>query len=169
MKQIVFLILLATSQLFSQKLIKSTDSFVIQGEVVSAKTVKLTELKNWKSHDIGDVVITNHTGEKRGEAKQLKGVLLRDILQSVEIKSESPKQLSEFYFVCNASDGYKVVFSWNEIFNTKVGDSVYIITSKEGKPAAELPESVLLLSPNDFKTGRRHVKSLQSIEVKRAL
>ena len=153
---------------FSQKEIKSTDSFTILGEIKSQKTVMLSDLSQWKTHDIGDVVITNHTGERRGEAKQLKGVLLRDVLESIEIKSESPKQLSELYFVCKATDGYKVVFSWNEIHNNKVGDAVFIITEKEGKPARQLPESILLLSPQDFKTGRRHIKSLQVIEVKRA-
>jgi hypothetical protein len=153
---------------FSQKEIKSTDSFTIQGEIKSPKTVMLSDLSQWKTHDIGDVVITNHTGERRGGAKQLKGVLLRDVLESIEIKSESPMQLSEFYFVCKATDGYKVIFSWNEIHNSKVGDAVFIITEKEGKPASQLPESILLLSPQDFKTGRRHIKSLQVIEVKRA-
>jgi hypothetical protein len=153
---------------FSQKEIKPTESFTIQGEIKLQKTIGLSDLSQWKTHDIGDVVITNHTGETRGEAKQLKGVLLRDVLESIEIKSESPKQLSEFYFVCKATDGYKVVFSWNEIHNSKVGDSVFIVTEKEGKPASQLPESILLLSPWDFKTGRRHIKSLQVIEVKRA-
>lgn len=169
MKMKLLLLLLSVSLSgYPQKEIKSTNSFTIQGEINSPKTIKLSELSQWKSQTIGDVTITNHTGEKRGEAKQLKGVLLRDVLESIEIKSESPKQLSEFYFVCKATDGYKVVFSWNEIFNSKVGDAVFIITEKEGKPANQLPESVLLLSPQDYKTGRRHVKGLQMIEVKRA-
>ncbi|MFM7853960.1 MAG: hypothetical protein ACKO96_19065 [Flammeovirgaceae bacterium] len=119
-------------------------------------------------HNIGDVTITNHVGEKRSEAKQLKGILLRDMLSTIEINSKSPKQLSEYYFVCKANDGYKVVFSWNEIFNTVLGDSIFLITEKEGKPAVDLPESVLLLSPRDLRTGRRHVKALQTIEVKHA-
>jgi hypothetical protein len=114
------------------------------------------------------VMLLSPITQARGEAKQLKGILLRDVLESIEIKSESPKQLSEFYFVCKATDGYKVVFSWNEIHNSKVGDAVFIITEKVGKPAEQLPESILLLSPQDFKTGRRHIKSLQLIEVKRA-
>jgi hypothetical protein len=43
----------------------------------------------------------------------VKGVLLKDILIKVEIDAETPKVLSEYYFVCIASDNYKVVFSWN--------------------------------------------------------
>jgi hypothetical protein len=98
----------------------------------------------------------------------LKGVLLKDIISGVEIKSESPKVLSEFYIVCRASDGYKVVYSWNELFNSPTGDAVFIVTSKEGKKASEMEESILLISPKDFKTGRRFVKSMSTIEIYRA-
>jgi len=75
--------------------------------------------------------------------------------------------LSEYYFVCIASDNYKVVFSWNEIFNTDTGKSVYIITSQDGKPAAETDTRIALISPKDQMTGRRYVKGLQRIVVER--
>ena len=110
--------------------IKSITSFTISGEEVSPLTVSISDLKKWKEVSIGDLVITNHSGEKKSEAKGLKGILLKEILQTVEIKSESPKVLSEFYFVLIATDGYKVVYSWNELFNTSVGESVYLITEK---------------------------------------
>jgi len=114
------------------------------------------------------LVITNHLGEKKSEAKGLKGILLKDILQTVEIKSESPKVLSEYYFVFVASDGYKVVYSWNELFNTNVGDSVYLITEKNSKPITEMDDTMLVVSTKDFKTGRRNVKGLTSIEIRRS-
>ena len=87
---------------------------------------------------------------------------------SVEINAESPKVLSEYYFVCKANDGYTVVYSWNELFNTAVGDAAYIVTEKDGRPASSMDDTVLMISPKDFKTGRRHVKSLTTIDVKRA-
>jgi hypothetical protein len=89
-------------------------------------------------------------------------------LSVVNINAESPRVLSEYYFVCKANDGYTVVYSWNELFNTGTGDSVYIVTEKDGKQASEMPESILMISPKDFRTGRRHVKALSSIEVRRA-
>lgn len=46
--------------------------------------------------------------------------------------------------------------------------SVFIVTKKNGVPAAEMNDSILLISPHDFKTGRRHVKSVAAIEIKRA-
>jgi DMSO/TMAO reductase YedYZ molybdopterin-dependent catalytic subunit len=147
--------------------IKVTSSFTVSGEVFSPLTVSVMDLKKWKEVVIGDLVITNHLGEKKSEAKGLKGILLKEILQTVEIKSESPKVLSEYYFVFTASDGYKVVYSWNELFNTIVGESVYLVTEKNGKTITEMDDSILVVSTKDFKTGRRNVKGLSSIEVMR--
>lgn len=169
MKQILALIIIfACNSLLAQNEIKTTTSFTITGEVKASIIITIADLAKWKQQTIGDVIITNHLGEKKSEAKGLKGILLKEILESVEIKSESPKVLSEYYFVCKATDGYKVVFSWNEIFNSKVGESVFIVTEKNGVSASKMNDSILLLSPNDFKTGRRHVKSLSTIQIKRA-
>lgn len=163
----ILLISLLSHGLWAQTT-QATKSFVVSGEVKKELVFTIDDLKKVPTVSIGTVVITNHLGEKKSEAKDLKGILLRKVLESVEINSESPKVLSEYYFVCKATDGYTVVFSWNEIFNTQVGDSIYIITEKNGKEIDQMDDSILLMSPKDFKTGRRHVKSLSSIEVKRA-
>jgi len=160
------LFILFQSSLFAQQT-KVTSSFVISGEVFSPLTVSVMDLKKWKEVAIGDLVVTNHAGERKSDAKGLKGILLKEILQTVEIKSESPKVLSEYYFVFAASDGYKVVYSWNELFNTVVGESVYLITEKNGKTITEMDDSILVVSTKDFKTGRRNMKGLTSIEVTR--
>lgn len=167
MKKVFFASLLLAFS-FAQAQVKSTSSFTITGEVQSPVTVSIADLKKWKEVNVGDLVITNHLGEKKSEAKGLKGILLKEILQTAEIKSESPKVLSEFYFVFTATDGYKVVYSWNELFNTLVGESVFLITEKNGKPVTEMDDAMLVVSTKDFKTGRRNVKGLASIAVMRA-
>jgi hypothetical protein len=150
----LFFLLSASS--FAQEQIKVTSSFTISGEVFSPLTVSVMDLKKWKEVAIGDLVITNHMGEKKSEAKGLKGILLKEILQTAEIKSESPKVLSEYYFVFTASDNYKVVYSWNELFNTLVGESVYLVTEKNGKTITEMDDSILVVSTKDIKTERRN-------------
>jgi len=165
---IVILFFLLSESLFAQEQIKVTSSFTISGEVFSPLTVSVMDLKKWKEVVIGDLVITDHLGEKKGEAKGLKGILLKEILQTAEIKSETPKVLSEYYFVFTASDNYKVVYSWNELFNTLVGESVYLVTEKNGKIITEMDDSILVVSTKDFKTGRRNLKGLTSIAVMRA-
>ncbi len=133
-------------RVFAQHEYKSTSSFTISGEIKTPVTIQVSDLAKWKVATIGDVVITNHLKEKKSEAKALKGVLLRDVLSSVEISSESPKVLSEYYFICKANDGYTVVYSWNEIFNTSVGETAYIVTEKEGKPATAMEDAIVMIS-----------------------
>ena len=82
-----------------QKTNGPTASFTIFGEVKSPVTIQISDLKKWPEVNIGDVVITNHLGEKKSEAKGLKGILLKDALTSVEIITESPKILSQYYFI----------------------------------------------------------------------
>ena len=154
--------------LFAQKEnIPITENFSIEGKVKKEMKVSLADLASYKSYSIDSIVIKNHLGERKSTLKKVKGVLLKDILDKVEIDSESPKILSEYYLVCVASDNYKVVFSWNEIFNNPSGNAVYIITSVDGKPASALDSRIALVSPKDQMTGRRYVKGLQKIIVER--
>ena len=127
----------------------------------------MADLSSYKSYSIDSIVITNHLGERRSSLKKVKAVLLKHILDKVEVDAENHKVLSEYYFVCIASDNYKVVFSWNEIFNSDTGKSVYIITAQDGKPATALDNRIALVSPKDQMTGRRYVKGLQKIVIER--
>jgi len=147
--------------------IPTTENFSIEGKVKKSLTVSLADLTSYKSYSIDTIVITNHLGERRSTLRNIKGILLKDVLNKVEIDSETPKVLSEYYFVCVASDNYKAVFSWNEIFNNDSGKSVYIITEQDGKPATALDNRIALVSPKDQMTGRRYVKGLQKIVVER--
>ena len=67
-----------------------------------------------------------------------------------------------------ATDGYKVVFSWNEIFNNALGQEIYIIVEKNGTGVEKLEDRITIITPTDNMTGRRYVKSLKKITVKRA-
>jgi len=169
MRSILFLVLVFTffSALAQKENIPTTENFSIEGKVKKSLTVSLVDLSSYKSYSIDSIVITNHLGERRSTLKNVKGVLLKDILSKVEIDAETPKVLSEYYFVCIASDNYKVVFSWNEIFNSATGNSVYILTGHDGKPASALDNRIALVSPKDEMTGRRYVKGLQKIVVER--
>ena len=95
-------------------------------------------------------------------------MLLKDILMHSQLAAASPKLYSQFYFVCIGSDGYKVIYSWNELFNTPVGDQVYILMEKNGVKADKMPESLQMASMLDMKTGRRYLHNLDKIIVSQA-
>ncbi|GIL24317.1 MAG: hypothetical protein BroJett042_28300 [Bacteroidota bacterium] len=167
MKYLYFLLFINIS-VFAQKN-ESTKSFQITGEVKSERKISIADFAGYRESALGDVVITNHLGEVKSTQKNLKGILLHDILEKVEFKTPGPKELSTFYIVCKATDGYTIVYSWNEIFNNPAGEAIYLITSNNGVAAGNLEESILMISPRDYKTGRRYLKGLAEVQIKRAL
>ena len=166
------LFLLATSigiasLLQAQQKTDPTNNFTIEGAVKKGLTISLADLTAYPSYSIDSVVVTNHLHEKKRTIKNIKAVLLKDVLSKAEIDAETPKLFSEFYFACIASDNYKVVFSWNEIFNNELGKTIYIITESDGKPAKVSDDRIAVISPTDYTTGRRYIKGLQKIRIER--
>lgn len=148
--------------------ITPTKSITITGAVEPALEIDAAKILLNPVHTIGDLLITSHSGEPRGTKKGLKGVLVKDVLADLAFKTASPKELSEFYLVFVASDGYKVVFSWNELFNSPTGDHAFIVTEQDGVSIEKMEDRILMVVDSDLRTGRRHVKSLSKIIVGRA-
>ena len=165
MKKLCLFFLLCSAAAFAQEPLKQTLSFSIGGQVKNASVITIDSLNSYAIKPIGDIKVTDHTGTFKHEDDQLKGVLLKDILIHSVLDANSPKLFSRFYFTCVGSDGYKVVYSWNELFNTEVGDNVYILLEKNGVKADKMPESLQMASMLDFKTGRRFLHNLDKIIV----
>ena len=168
MKKLTTLFLLFISiTVWSQKTDLTTNSFMVTGQISTELTFTFSDLEKHSSQSIADVIITNHKGIPGKTAKQLTGILIKDLLKDMELNEESPKRFSEFFLTFIAIDNYKVVYSWNKIFNSPIGDNIYLITSRDGKQLKDMDERILILTPIDFKTGRRHIKGLSKIVVER--
>ena len=153
---------------WAQHKVEATQQFTIEGLVDKPATINFSAIKKFPQSDLGEVLVRNHRGEEKITAKGVKGVLLRQILDSsVHIATRKPKELSEMYLVLTASDGYKNVYSWNELFNTTVGEHVYIVTETDGKKIEDMDGAILVISTADQHAGTRHFKGLQKIEIKK--
>jgi len=168
MKRLLIIVLVFISlQLTAQKTITNTENFTVEGAVKQIKTFSLQDLAGLTVKEKDSIVITNHLLERKSALKNIKGVLLKDVLGILSIDQNNPKLLSEYYIVCIAADNYKVVFSWNEIFNNETGSQVLIVTEHDGKKNVEMNDRIALLTLNDEATGRRYVKGLQKIIIER--
>ena len=168
MKNILLLIaILSALSVVGQRKISPTDTLKILGKIKNEKTFTLIDLDTFPQKNIADVVITDQQWEIKRTIKNLKGILLKNVLEKIELQVENHKVLNECYFIFVASDGYKVVFSWNEIFNTDTGNNLFIITEMGGKKIKEMDERILFISTKDLITGRRYIKGLQKIIVQR--
>ena len=113
---------------------------------------------------MGDVN-TSCSSKQREEATGVKAVLVKDLLDSVEFDYESRKMLNQFYFKFVAEDGYTVVYSFNEIYNTETGNHLYVVTEMNGKSITENEKRILLLTTSDIKGGSRNMKWVKRIVV----
>ena len=151
---------------YGQRKITPTDSFIISGKVKQEKVYTLADLELYPQKSIGPQVVYNQRGEVKDTIKNIKGVSLKSLFDQIEFVYDKPKELNEFYFIFQGSDGYRVVFSWNEIFNTETGNNLYIITESEGKKLKDIDDRIKFLSAADFKVGRRNIHALAKIIVK---
>jgi hypothetical protein len=165
MKKLLILFLLYSGSALAQSYGTQTHQFSIVGKVKQESIITMDSLNSYPLKTIGDIKVTDHTGAFKHQDDKLKGVLLKDILNHSQWAVAGPKFFSTMYFTCVGTDGYKVVYSWNELFNTPVGDNVFIIMEKNGVKAEQLPASLQMASMLDFKTGRRYLHNLDKIVV----
>ena len=166
-KTLIVILFLASYSIQAQRTVTPSETLKIEGKIKAEKTFSITELDTFPKVIIADQVLYNHKGEVKSTVKNMKGILLKTVFADIKFDYEKPKELNEFYFIFVATDGYKVVFSWNEIYNTEAGNNFYIVTEMEGKKLKDLDQRILFISTADLKSGRRFIKALEKIEVKR--
>jgi hypothetical protein len=162
-----FLFGLIGCQAIAQGTYTPTDKFTIEGRVKQKLTFTSSDLDTFPTRSLPDLTVTDHTGSIRHTLTHLKGILFKDILSKAELDAENPKVLSEFYFVLEAPDNYKIVYSWNEIFNTETGNNIYILTEEDGKNYKQTEERIAIVTMSDIRTGRRHMRNINRIIVER--
>ena len=65
-----------------------------------------------------------------------------------------------------ATDGYRVVFSWPELFNSPLGAQVLVLFERDGQALPAQEGRIALISRGDARIGPRHVRCLRSIDVR---
>jgi hypothetical protein len=164
MKYILLIFFFAGAAAYGQD---TKNTVTIEGRIKTRKIYAYNDLKQFPMVQVDSLPVYNHLMVLHGVSRNIKGVLLKDVLKTVEFDAETPKLLTEYYIVCLATDHYKAVFSWNEIFNSPTGDKVMIALEKDGRPATDHKDGLVLVTPTDRATGRRFVKEFNRIIIQR--
>ena len=136
-------------------------SVAISGAVEHPMTMTLDQLTMFSPQQLVNV------SNRAGTPMKLKGVLLRELLLKAGVVAPNHNDTKKIVVIASATDGYKVVFSWSEIFNSSTGNAMIVYTEKDGKPLADDEGRIALVSGADTNTGPRHVKWLNAIEVRK--
>jgi hypothetical protein len=94
------------------------------------------------------------------------GVLLRDVLLRSGPAFTSERGARTAYVEAIASDGYRAVFSWGELFNSPAGEQVLVITTQDGKRLDDAAGPIALRALGDLRPGPRHVRNLCALVVR---
>jgi hypothetical protein len=135
------------------------------GRVTRPLEVGMEELRAMETEEIADLGIICGDGDPKGRIRNCKGVLLDKILGMAEVIKAEHNDTKKMFIVVSAHDGYKTVFSWQEIFNTAVGGGVMVVLERDGKPLDGDRGQLELISAEDYFTGSRYVRGLKDIEV----
>lgn len=146
-------------------LIDPTDSIWISGEGWDEKIITIADFSNFKTIPLNEFSILDHNGIVVRKIRGAEGFLLKDLLSEFQLETDSPKNLSAIVFTCIATDQYCVRYSWNELYNTEIGNQVYVLTKLNNLPISGQKERILMVSLLDFKTGRRFLQGLQKIVI----
>lgn len=138
----------------------ATERVDVAGLVRQAQSFDLVALKKLPAVTLNNVV-SGHNGRVIRRIGSLTGVKLTRLLDAACIKSREPEDVKKMAIVVSASDGYKAVFSWNELFNSPAGETVVLGYEQDGKEDGKL----MLISAADTRTGPRHVRWVRRVEV----
>ena len=141
------------------------NSLRVVGRVRQPLVLSMEELRGMDSEEVLDLPIICGTGTPKGRISRCRGVLLENVIGKAEVIKNEDNDTKKMFIVAWARDGYKVVFSWQEIFNTSVGGGVMIVIEKDGESLCAEDGRLDLISAEDYFTGSRYVKGLENIEL----
>jgi len=99
-------------------------------------------------------------------ASVAKGVRLLALLEQAGLAERDRFDWRKTVVLAIARDGYRAVFSWPELANTAAGAQVMVCYERDGAPLSVQDGPLAILAPGDTRTGPRHVKWLQRVEVR---
>jgi len=137
----------------------------VTGRVTKPLVLGMEKLRAMDSEEIEDLMVICGDGDPKGHIRNCKGVLLDKILGMADVIKTEHNDTKKMFIVVSAHDGYKTVFSWQEIFNTAVGGGVIVLLERDGKPLDGKQGQLELISAEDYFTGSRYVRGLKDIEV----
>ena len=146
-----------------------TTTLTVKGSVEREITLSVDEMKRLQVQRIDDVRSVREASGTAGASESVRhyvGCLLRDVLERAKPVEKKRMDFRKSVVIATASDGYRVVFSWPELYLSPVGDGVLVVYERDGAPLDDGEGRIALVSLKDTRPGPRHVKWLQSVELR---
>jgi len=94
------------------------------------------------------------------------GVRLRDVIGATGGDPARDRSWRGAVVEAIASDGYRAVFSWGELFNSTGGERTIVVLAFNGQPLDAREGPLALRALGDMRPGPRHVRNLCALVVR---
>ena len=150
-----------------------SDRIEVKGLIERPTVLTIDSLKKLNVHTGGPFNIMSRTGEVKQEFKTFKGVLLKDIVTRAGMKLENKAEIGKYnfekgsyYIVLTATNGYRIIYTYNELVFTSVGDNAYVVFERNGAEISDKGK-IIGFCITDKVTGARNIQWLKSISVEK--
>ncbi|MBU0604475.1 MAG: molybdopterin-binding protein [Gammaproteobacteria bacterium] len=116
---------------------------------------------------IPDFVVVCTFNGAHGGPRPMRGVPLRSLIDAAEPDFGKRTDFKRVALVAESREGYRALFSWNELYNTIIGDGVFVVADCADAPLPECTGPFALVSAHDLATGPRFVQRLASLALRK--
>lgn len=144
-------------------------ALAVRGNFERALTLSIEDLKQLPVQRIEDVRAVRPTASASTVpevTRRYTGCLLRDVVERAKPVEKNRLDLRNSVVIVSASDGYRAIFSWAELYLSPIGEGALVVYERDGAALPPDEGPLALVSLKDTRPGPRHVKWLQSVELR---
>jgi DMSO/TMAO reductase YedYZ molybdopterin-dependent catalytic subunit len=142
-----------------------SDELAVTGAVKATLKLTVADLRAFPADQLATVGVTRRVDDKE-IVSNVRGVRLTAVLERAGLLTSDQNAWKHTMVLATASDGYRVVFSWPELFNSEAGIAVLVVFERDGQPLADREGRIALVAGRALRTGPRSVKWLTRIDVR---
>jgi DMSO/TMAO reductase YedYZ molybdopterin-dependent catalytic subunit len=137
----------------------------VGGWVRQPLRLNVQALSDFEQVHVPDFVLVCTVDGVHGGARPLRGVRLRELVQAAGPAFKERTDFKRVAVVAESREGYRALFSWNELFNAPLGDGVIVAWDCAEAPLPPRAGPFVVVSLQDRATGPRCVQRLASVEL----
>ncbi|WP_353193836.1 molybdopterin-dependent oxidoreductase [Pandoraea pnomenusa] len=138
---------------------------VVSGCVKRRHSFDLCALQRLPTQLTGPLDVVCLSGRKVRSANEYKGVRLSALLDVAQLRMPQARDFTRAFVMAQGADGYTVMFSWHELYNTPVGVGALVVYERDGQPLGADEGGIGLISTCDLRVALRQVRALTRLTV----
>jgi len=142
-----------------------TRELVVEGLVRHRLRLSAAELGAMELAEVRNLQMVCGSGQELELIGSYRGVPLVALLQRAEIVKRDRGSAGRTYVTITSSDGRGTLFSYQELFNSAIGEGAIVIVEKNGAPLDESEGEIAFVSANDRRLGARKLRYVARVGV----